>query len=276
MKNKNNSKQNFYPACLTIAESDSSGGAGIQADLRTFNAFAVYGCSAITAVSAGNPKKVSQVQAVESTVIGAQIDAVLSEIPIKFTKSGMLLNAETVKEVAEKVKKYNLKLIFNSPIVDITPSVIETIKKELLPIAEVVILSIKEVEILLETKISNEKELFQSAEKLNRLFKTNLILSGGISQNNTENIDIVVLADGTYRLKSPFLKNCRHTHGADSTFSAALCASLALGVPLDDSILDAKTFVFGSLAEPVRIGDTCEVMYPPELDYSEHISLIGI
>ncbi len=282
MKNKNNSKANFYPSALTIAGSDSSGGAGIQADLRTFNAFAVYGCSAVTAITAQNPQKITAIQAIDSEVVGAEIDAVLAEIPIKFAKSGMLFNQEIVRVVAEKVKKYNLQLILDpvmvatSGAVLLEQSAIEEIKKSLLPIAKVITPNIPEAELLLGQKIINEKELIQAAQKLAALYNTDVVLKGGHFANTPEAVDIVVLNQEAYRLKSPYLKNCRHSHGTGCTFSAALCALLALGTPLDDSILDAKTFVFGSLAEPVRVGNNCEVMYPPEMDYSEHVSLIGI
>jgi hydroxymethylpyrimidine/phosphomethylpyrimidine kinase len=277
MKNKNNSKQNFYPACLTVGGSDSRGGAGIQADLRTFNAFAVYGCSAITGVNIYDGRKSAATQAIDCDVVASEIDAILSEIPIKFAKSGALINPDTIKIVAEKIEKYQINLIAELNLnAGNNAMVIEAMKKYLLPKAKVITGNIMETELLLGEKISSEKDLINAARKLAKIYKADVILKNNSFQNKNEVADIVVLESEVYRLKSPYLKNCHHLHGADCTFSAALCANLALGTPLDDSILEAKTFVFGSLAEPVRIGNNCEVMYPPELDYSEHISLIGI
>jgi hydroxymethylpyrimidine/phosphomethylpyrimidine kinase len=282
MKNKNNSKQNFYPAALNLAGSDSSGGAGVQVDLRTFNAFAVYGCSAITAITAQNPKKITDIQAVNSDVVASQIDRVLAEIPVKYAKSGMLFNADIVKAVAEKVAKYQIQLVVD-PVMTaacgeilLENSAFEVMKKDLLPLAKVITPNIAEAELLSGKKINNEKDLISVALDLAKTYKTDVVLKGANFVNMVDATDIVVLDGDVYRLKSPYLKNCRHSHGAGCTFSAAICANLALGTPLDDSILEAKTFVFGSLAEPVRTGNTCEVMYPPELDYSEHVSLIGI
>lgn len=278
MKNKNNSKQNFYPAALTITGSDSSGGAGVQVDLRTFNAFAVYGCSAITAIASRS----SVVMPICCEAIETQINAVLAETPIKFAKSGMLLSADMVRVVAEKVAMHQLNLVADPSIITnygtylLNREIIEAMDEYLFPLAKLITVNIPEAEIMLGAKINNEKDLISTALRMAKIYKTDVIIKGGHWQNNADTIDIVVLDGDAYRLKSPYLKNCRHNHGADCTFSAAICANLALGTPLDDSILEAKTFVFGSLVEPVRIGNSCEVMYPPELDYSEHVSLIGI
>lgn len=282
MKNKKDSNTNFYPACLTIAGSDSSGGAGIQVDLRTFNAFAVFGCSAITAITAQNPKKVTAIQAIDSKIVSAQIDAVLKEVDINFAKSGMLFNAEIVEEVAKKVEEYQLKLILDPVMVATSGAVllettaIEAVKKRLLPLATLITPNIPEAELLLNCTIHTENELIKAALELAQIYNTDVILKGGHFTKQEQAIDIVVLDNYAYRLSSPMLKNCQHSHGTGCTFSAAICANLALKMALDDSILEAKTFVFGSLAEPVRVGNNCEVMYPPETDYSEQISLIGV
>ena len=263
---------------MTISSSDPSGGAGIQVDLRTFNAFAVYGCSAITAITS----RTTVVEPINCATIGKQIDTVIAETPIKFAKTGMLFTPDMVKIVAEKVAKYQINLVVDPTIITnygahlLDRETIKAMEKYLFPLAKIITVNIPEAELMLGGKINNEKDLITTALRMAKTYKTNVIIKGGYWQNNTEVVDLVVLDGDAYRLKSPYLKNCRHTHGADCTFSAAICANLALGAELDDSILEAKTFVFGSLVEPVRIGNSCEVMYPPELDYSEHVSLIGI
>lgn len=282
MKNKNTPKVNYYPSALTVSFSDSCGGAGIQADLRTFNAYAVYGCSAVTAVAAQNSKKTADLLDMPAKLIENQIDTILENIPVAIAKSGFIGNADVIKSVAQCVAKHKLKLIVdpflfigkNKNILD--GNAVNVLRNELLKTAYAITTGIREAEILLDCKIIDEKGLFEAARKLSDIYNALAIVKGGNSNNSKYAVDAVAFEGHTYQLRSPILKNCRHSHGAGCTFSAAFCANLALGTEWDDALLEAKTFVFGSLAEPVRIGDTVEVMYPPETDYSEHISLLEI
>lgn len=282
MKNKNTSKVNYYPSALTIAGSDSSGGAGIQADMRTFNAYAVYGCSAVTAITAQNIFKVSDIHYTPAEIVASQIDTIMESVPLQYAKSGMLGNADIVRAVAQCVKKHKLKLVVDPVMISTsgTPLIEKNARKilqdELLPNAYVVTPNIPETEFLLQCKISDEKTLFDAAKKLSDMYNVIAVVKGGHFENAKYAVDAVAFEGHAYQLRSPMLKNCRHTHGTGCTFSAALCANLALGVEWDDALIEAKTFVFGSIAEPVRLGDNTEVMYPPETDYSEHISLLEI
>lgn len=282
MKNKNTSKINYYPSALTIAGSDSSGGAGIQADLRTFNAFAVYGCSAVTAITAQNISKVADIHYIPAEIVASQIDTVLESVPVKFAKSGMLGNADIVRAVAQCVKKHDLKLIIDPVMISTSGRALlekdarNVLIEELLPAAYAVTPNIPEAEALINCKISDEKGLFDAARKISEKYNIMAIVKGGHFENSKYAVDAVAFEGRAYQLRSPMLKNCRHTHGTGCTFSAAFCANLVLGTEWDDALLEAKTFVFGSIAEPVRLGDTAEVMYPPETDYSEHISLLEI
>ena len=139
---KNNPKNKIYPAALTIAGSDSGGGAGIQADLRTFNAFGVYGCTAITAVTSQNPKRVTRIDALPAEGVVSQIDTVLEAVAIRHAKSGMLFSAEIVSAVADAVKRHRIPLVVDPVMVSTSGSVllensaIEALKRELLPLAE--------------------------------------------------------------------------------------------------------------------------------------------
>ena len=282
MKNKNTSKINYYPSALTIAGSDSSGGAGIQADLRTFNAYAVYGTSAITAITAQNIAKVADVHFVPAQTVASQIDTVLESVPLTFAKSGMLGNSEIVRAVADAVRRHNLKLVVDPVMIStsgkslLAEDACEVLKDELLTQAFAVTPNIPEAEALLGCRIKDEKSLFDAAGRISEMFNTLCVLKGGHLESNKYAVDAVAFENRLYQLRSPMLKNCRHTHGTGCTFSAAFCANLALGVEWDDALLEAKTFVFGSIAEPVRLGNNTEVMYPPETDYSEHISLLEI
>lgn len=282
MKNKNTTKIDFYPAALTIAGSDSCGGAGVQADLRTFNAFAVYGCSAITAVTAQNIFKVTDIHPVSAECVAAQIDAVLASVPVKFAKSGMLANAEIIRTVVDAVRKYKLKLVVD-PVMKATSkanlledNALDVLRDELLSCAYIITPNVPEAEKITGMKIKNGKDLFSAAEMLADKYKNICVVKGGHLNSDKFATDAVAFDGHLYQLNSPMLKNCHHTHGTGCTFSAAICANLALGMDWDDALLEAKTFVFGSLAEPVRIGENTEVMYPPETDFSEHISLLEI
>ena len=147
---------------------------------------------------------------------------------------------------------------------------------ELLPHSMVMTPNIPEAEFLLGCKINNEKEQFDAAKELSWKFKNICVVKGGHMLNEKYAVDAVAFDGHLYQLRAPMLKNCHHTHGTGCTFSAAICANLALGTEWDDALSEAKTFVFGSIAEPVRLGNTAEAMYPPETDYSEHISLLEI
>lgn len=282
MKNKNTSKVNYYPSALTISCSDSCGGAGIQADLRTFNAYAVYGCCALTSVASMNNSRIDAIQNVSAQLVANQIDTVLEGVPLKFAKSGILPDAEIIRAVAQSVEKHKLKLVVDTVMFSQTwqkyteKNIYKTMQDTLLKLAYAVTADIAEVEILLDCRIKDEQGMFEAAQKISERFGVLAVVGGGKFEKNRYTADAVAFDGALYQLRSPVLKNCRHTHGASCTMSAALCANLALGAEWDDALLEAKTFVFGSLAEPVRIGDETEVMYPPETDYSEHISLLEI
>ncbi len=278
MKNKNISKINYYPSALTFGCSDCSGVSGIQADLRTFNAYAVYGCCAVTAVAARD----ENIMPVPTCNVAAQTDAVLAGVPVRFAKSGLLVNADIIRAVAQCCRKYGLNLVAdtemfsNSGMELLEKSAYPVLMDELLPLAAVITPDIAEAEAMLGCRIRNEKELFEAAKKLSARYNNICVVKGAEAGSGKFAVDAVAFEDRLYQLRAPLLKNCRHTCGAGSTFSAAICANMALGMEWDDALIEAKTFVFGSLAEPVRLGDSAEVMYPPETDFSEHISLLEI
>lgn len=282
MKNKSTSKVNYYPSALTVAGSDSSGGAGIQADLRTFNAYAVYGCSAITAVTAQNIFKVSDICCLPAEIVAAQIDTVLESVPLTFGKSGMLGNAKIVRALADSVRKHHLKMVVDPVMIStsgkrlLDEDACQVICDELLKEAYAITPNIPEAEALLGCRITDEKGLFDAARKISDMFNVIAVVKGGHFEKSKYAVDAVAFEGRAYQLRAPMLKNCRHTHGTGCTLSAAFCANLALGAEWDDALIEAKTFVFGSIAEPVRLGENTEVMYPPETDYSEHISLLEI
>ncbi len=275
MKNKN---QEFYPVALTIAGSDSGGGAGIQVDLRTFNAYGVYGCSAITAITAQNPGEVRRIDPVPAAGVQAQIEAVCDQFAVKWVKTGMLLNKEIVNTVAEMVKKYHLKLVIDPVILSTGGTVlleadaVQAVKERLLPLAQWITPNIPEAALLLGRKLNGKKDYVQAAAECARRWDCKCLLKGGHAQSADNTVDFVALPDGpVFTLSAPRLPNHEAGHGTGCTLSAALTANLAAGQSWKEAVCEARTFVLGSLADTVMAGKELEVMYPPENDYRDHV-----
>ena len=268
----NSQKKHFYPAALTIAGSDSGGGAGIAADLRTFNALGVFGCCAITAVTSQNPASVSRIDPVPAEGVAAQIKAVTDKISISYAKTGMLFSSETVLAVANEIKRCALKIVCDPVMVSTSGSVllkedaIETMKSELFPLAKWITPNIPEAELILGTKISGVDDMFEAALTLSNTYKTSVLLKGG--HLKSDNICDTVAKDGkVYLLSSPQLEVPPFaSHGTGCTLSAALAAALALDFPWKRAICESKAFVFGSLSQCVEIGKNVYAMYPPVED----------
>lgn len=272
MTNRRKNENECYPSALTIAGSDSGGGAGIQADLRTFNAFGVFGCSAITAITSQNPAAVRRIDPIPPEGVSAQIDAVLEKISIRGVKSGMLFSPEIVEAVAAAVRRHRLLLVCDPVMVSTSGAALlreEAVRKmstELLPEARWITPNLPEAELLLGRKIGSEAEAFRAAHELYDRFGAAIVLKGGHAAG-AEAGDIVCREGKLYRLSSPRLVVPPHAdHGTGCTFSAALAAAFALGTPWKQALCDAKEFVLGSLAENVRLGTDVYGMYPPRHD----------
>ena len=278
--NKKNTPVEYYPSALTIAGSDSGGGAGIEADLRTFNALGVYGCAAITAVTAQNPETVTRIDLFPGAGVAAQIDAVASKIAIRCAKSGMLGSAENVSAVADAVKRHDLKLICDPVMVSTSgkklcaDDAVDVIKKELLPRALWVTPNIPECEFLLGRKITSEAEAADAARAFADTFAVNVLLKGGHFLKSSRAVDYVCYRGELYTLSSPKVKlpPCAG-HGTGCTLSAAMAALTALNFSWSDMLQDAKAFTFGSLRENVEIGENISAMYPPVEDALELIEM---
>ncbi|MBQ9754398.1 MAG: bifunctional hydroxymethylpyrimidine kinase/phosphomethylpyrimidine kinase [Lentisphaeria bacterium] len=270
----------YYPSALTIAGSDSGGGAGIEADLRTFNALGVYGCAAVTAVTAQNPESVDRVDLLPGASVTAQIDSVMAKIAVRCAKTGMLGSAENVSAVAEAVKKYNLKLICDPVMIStsgrklIDDDAIEVLASELLPKALWITPNIPECEFLLGKKFDTPSDMIQGAKALADKFRTNVLLKGGHDEKSKRATDFVCYKGDLFTVSSPKIKLPSFaSHGTGCTLSAAMAAMTALGFSWSDVIQDAKAFVFGSLRENVEIGKGIFAMYPPVEDSLELIEM---
>ncbi len=274
-------QEEFYPAALTIAGSDSGGGAGIQADLRTFNAAGIFGCSAITAVAAQNPFKLCSWKAVDPELVADQINAVFEAVAIKAVKIGMCGSAENIKAAAFALKNRKVPLIID-PVVTtlrgtdlLDKEGLQALKELLLPMAGMIMPDIPNAEILLGRKLKNEPEYISAARELAGLYSSNVLLRSSHTLRNGSVGDVAVLAGDVYLLTSPELPDISQyvLHGCGCTFSSAVTAMLACGNGWKDAVKAAKAHVYGALSEAACIGKGLEAMYPPLEDYSRAVAL---
>lgn len=268
------------PAVLTIAGSDSGGGAGIQADLRTFNAFKVYGCSAITAVTSQNPNEVRRVDVLSGDAVKCQLETILAAFPVRFAKSGMLVNREIIGCVAEIISQKRIALVVDPVMVStsgtrlLEQSAIAAMKELLFPQAAWLTPNIPEAELICNKKISTRSDIADAAKMLYEKFGCSIILKGGHFTNGSCASDIICHEGELFTLVSPEINIPGNTaHGTGCTLSAALAANLALGKNWQSSVIAAKAFVYGSLAENVLLSDSLRQMYPPEQSFHDQISL---
>jgi hydroxymethylpyrimidine/phosphomethylpyrimidine kinase len=270
----------YLPSVLTIAGSDSGGGAGIQADLRTFSAFRVYGCSAITAVTAQNPAGVRRVDILEAGAVRSQLESIMELFPVRAAKTGMLANRETVECVAEALRSRGTPLVVDpvmvatsgAPLLEHTA--IASMRDKLFPLASWITPNIPEAELLCGRKLNTPEELAAAALQLGSQYGCSVILKSGHALKADQVPDVVNYRGALYALTSPRADAAgQTTHGTGCTLSAALTANLALGKEWQAALMAAKAFVYGSLCEKRAISGTLSQMYPPENSYAGRITL---
>jgi len=245
---------------LTIAGSDSGAGAGIQADLKTFAAFGVYGTSAITAVTAQNTLGVGSMLALPAPLVVAQIDAVLSDIGAGAVKTGMLANAPIVREVAAALRAHGVEQLVVDPVMVATggarlleDDAVRALRRELLPLALVVTPNVAEAEALTGRAISSWAEAKDAAAQIVRMGARTVVITGGHFEKAGNATDLFF--DGAaYRDYTAVRIDSRHTHGTGCTFSAAIAAGLAKGISLRDAIALAKSYVTLAIQHAYPIG----------------------
>ena len=261
---------------MTIAGSDSSGGAGIQADIKTMSALGVYSCTVITAITAQNTSNVDHILPLSADIIKKQIMSVLSDIPIHAIKIGMVYNNEIITTVSDILKNSKIPIVLD-PIISagtgarlLEQEFLSDLKIKLLPICDVVTPNIHEAEKLSGIKIKNENDIKTTALKIQKLGAKNVVVKGGHFKNNDEVIVDTVLND---RGKFALIKNPRikivETHGSGCNFSAALTAFLAMKFPMVMGCLMANKYVHNSIVNTVKIGKGIPVNNPISLMYEE-------
>jgi hydroxymethylpyrimidine/phosphomethylpyrimidine kinase len=249
----------FVRRALTIAGSDSSGGAGIQADLKTFAALEVYGTSAITAVTAQNTLGVVAVTALAADIVTAQIEAVGGDIELHATKTGMLATAAIVEAVTAAIDELELPNVVVDPVLVATTGEslldedgLEVMKAELLPRALVVTPNIPEAELLSGYQIQSLEDVQEAARRIHDLGPTAVLIKGGHAPGD---LVVDVLYDGdsfvefqTARVRGP------HVHGTGCTFASAVAAYLARGFSLDEATGRAQSYVAGAIRHAFAAG----------------------
>ena len=248
------------PAALTIAGSDASGGAGIQADLKTFTVLGVYGASVLTALTAQSTRGVAGILAVPPAFVTLQIATLADDLDIRATKTGMLNDRATVLTVAEAVRRHRLAPLVADPVMVATsgdmllePAAVEAVRSELVPLADVLTPNLAEAARLLDRAIATtEAEMEAQARALLELGCKAVVLKGGHGEG-AEAVDILVQRGGVaVRLSLPRITT-RNTHGTGCTFAAALTAYLVRGEAIESAARLAKAFVHNALQAGARL-----------------------
>ena len=244
---------------LTIAGSDSSGGAGIQADLKTFAAHGVFGMSVITAVTAQNTCGVTQVQDITPDMITAQIDAVFSDIRVDGVKIGMVSRSESIRAIAEGLKKWKPPVIVVDPVMIsksgyplLQPEACETLIRELLPLATLLTPNLPEAEAICGFSIRTEPDMEKAARKILNLGAKAVLVKGGHLEGNRADDYLFDGVKGTWLAGERIATE--HTHGTGCTLSSALASNLARGLSLEEAVQAGKRYVTTGIQFGLALG----------------------
>lgn len=243
---------------LTIAGSDSSGGAGIQADIKTMTCNGVYAMSAITALTAQNTAGVTAIQEVSPDFLKEQIKDVITDIFPDAVKTGMVSSSALIRVIAGSIKEFNLKNIVVDPVMIatsgaklISDEAIETLEKELLPLSTVITPNIPEAQVLSGSKITSEKEMQDAAKIISKKFSCAVLVKGGHNLNDANDF-LFDGSEGTW-FYGKRIDN-QNTHGTGCTLSSAIASNLAKGFSLPQSVKNAKDYISGALEAMLDLG----------------------
>lgn len=249
------------PRALTIAGSDSGGGAGIQADLKTFQELDVYGMSAITAVTVQNTLGVHGVYPLPSSAAAEQIEAVGSDIGVNALKTGMLFSPDIIRTVAEQIRRYDWDQVVVDPVMIakggaelLRTEAVQALKSELLPLALVVTPNIPEAEVLAGMNIRSMQDRREAARCIHDLGAKIVVIKGGHAMDMEDEV-IDLIYDGTMftELTGKWVKTV-HTHGTGCTFSAAITAELAKGMSPMEAITSGRAFIQAAIEDGLNLG----------------------
>ena len=243
---------------LSIAGSDSSGGAGIQADIKTMTANGVYAMTAITALTAQNTTGVTGIMEVTPEFLAQQLDSIFTDIRPDAVKIGMVSSSALIQVIAEKLKEYKAENIVVDPVMVatsgsklISDDAIETLKTCLMPLSSILTPNIPEAEVLAEMKVETEEEMILAAKKISETFHCAVLCKGGHQLNDSNDL---LYRDGEYkwfhgkRIQNP------NTHGTGCTLSSAIASNLAKGYSMDESVKRAKDYISEALEAMLDLG----------------------
>ncbi len=243
---------------LTIAGSDSCGGAGIQADIKTMTMNGVYAMSAITALTAQNTTGVTGIQEVTPDFLRRQIDAVFEDVEPDAVKIGMVSSSELIEVIADRISFYNAKNIVIDTVMVATSGsklmktdALSALVDKLLPLADIVTPNIPEAEVLSGMSITNKDEMLASAKRIGDAYNVAVLLKGGHSINDANDL---LYSEGKYKWFDGKRINNPNTHGTGCTLSSAIASNLAKGYTLDESVQRGKNYISGALSAMLDLG----------------------
>ncbi|MEM6910078.1 MAG: bifunctional hydroxymethylpyrimidine kinase/phosphomethylpyrimidine kinase [Verrucomicrobiota bacterium] len=245
------------PVCLTIAGSDCSAGAGIQADLKTFSAFRTFGLSALTCVVSETPREVAAVEAVSPGMLASQVSLLLRSYPVAALKTGMLFSAAHMEAVADALGDSPPPLIVDPVMIASTgdpliePEAVDYLAQRILPLATCLTPNLDEASHLLARPIQSRADMESACHELAVRFQTAVLLKGGHLDESEEAFDLLVSEGRRQALTAPRLTDVS-THGTGCTYSAALCAALAQGAELPEAARQAKSYLTQAIRQSHR------------------------
>jgi len=248
---------------LTIAGSDSGGGAGIQADLKTMTVHQVYGASVITAVTAQNTLGVQDVKTLSARAVSSQLESVLNDLEFSALKTGMLANSKIIEEVALKIRKYSLSNLVVDPVMVATTGdlllkkeAVKTYKEKLFPLAEIITPNLHEAKVLAGFMQEESVEPHFLAEELMKYGSSYVLIKGGHSGKKMpadKAVDLLYDGSKFIKFEAEYIKT-NNTHGTGCTLSAAIASNLAKGMEIEKSIAKAKEFITGAIKNSFNVG----------------------
>jgi len=250
----------MIPVALTIGGSDPSGGAGIQADIKTFHQLGVYGTSVLTLVTVQNTQSVKAVELLSPELVGAQLEAVLEDIPPQAAKTGALGDERIISEIARHACRFEFPLVVDPVMISkhglplMTERARAILAAELLPHACLVTPNLHEASVLAGMPVRDPSEMEEAARRIVALGAAAVLIKGGHLSGDA--LDLLYSKDGIRRFSSPRI-DTKHTHGTGCTYSAAITAGLAQGLPLLQAIERAKTFITLAIQSNPGLGRGC-------------------
>jgi hydroxymethylpyrimidine/phosphomethylpyrimidine kinase len=243
---------------LSIAGSDCSGGAGIQADIKTITAHKMYGMSVITALTAQNTTGVSKVTAVEPQFVAEQLDMVCTDIFPDAVKIGMVFKEDIIEVIADRIKRYQLKNLVLDPVMISTSgkplfqeSAMQQLITKLIPLSTIITPNLSEAEYITGIKITSKEDMITAAKAISNYYKGSVLIKGG---HLADCCDDLLYAGEEYSWYEQMRIPNKNTHGTGCTLSSAIACNLAKGLPLKESIKKAKAYVTGAISAGLELG----------------------